>query len=130
MDGVHERIKQALIVADGQQPIIKLLGYSHLGQWPPPARSLHQTEDGFLTTVLKLLRRLPVYPMFGGGSTRLQPVYVEDVAEAITMTLRSPHTKADTYEFGGPRVYTYAEFLRSVAHEAGRANTGRSSLET
>src|SRR5713226_4271202 len=36
-------------------------------------------DDAFLTTVLKLLRQLPVYPMFGRGLTRLQPAYVEDV---------------------------------------------------
>src|ERR1700732_3305680 len=40
-------------------------------------------DDAFLTTVLKLLGRLPIYPMFGRGLTRLQPAYVEDVAEAI-----------------------------------------------
>ena len=32
-------------------------------------------DDAFLTTVLELLRRLPAYPMFGGGDMRLQPVY-------------------------------------------------------
>src|SRR5512143_2254501 len=41
-------------------------------------------QDAFLATILKLLQRLPVYPMFGRGSTRLQPAYVEDVAEAIS----------------------------------------------
>ena len=40
-------------------------------------------DDAFLTTILKLLRQLPIYPMFGRGLTRLQPAYVEDVAEAI-----------------------------------------------
>ena len=40
-------------------------------------------DDSFLTTILKLLGRLPIYPMFGRGRTRLQPAYVEDVAEAI-----------------------------------------------
>jgi hypothetical protein len=31
--------------------------------------------DAFLTTILKLLRRLPIYPMFGRGRTRVQPAY-------------------------------------------------------
>ena len=44
-------------------------------------------DDAFLTTVLKFLRQLPVYPMFGRGLTRLQPAYVEDVAEAIGRTM-------------------------------------------
>ena len=76
-------------------------------------------DDAFLTTVLKLLRRLPIYPMFGRGLTRLQPAYVEDVAEAIARALQGAQTQAITYECGGPRVYSYAELLRAVAHEAG-----------
>ena len=35
-------------------------------------------DDAFLTTILRLLRRLPIYPMFGRGLTKLQPAYVED----------------------------------------------------
>ena len=45
-------------------------------------------DDAFLTTILKLLRRLPIYPMFGRGLTRLQPAYVNDVAEAIATVLQ------------------------------------------
>jgi uncharacterized protein YbjT (DUF2867 family) len=73
-------------------------------------------NDAFLTTVLGLLRRLPIYPMFGRGRTRLQPAYVEDVAEAIAQTLQRPNST--TYELGGPRVYSYVDFLRVVAREA------------
>ena len=76
-------------------------------------------DDAFLTTVLKLLRRFPIYPMFGRGLTRLQPAYVEDVAEAIVRALQGTETRAITYECGGPRVYSYKEFLRAVAHETG-----------
>jgi uncharacterized protein YbjT (DUF2867 family) len=76
-------------------------------------------DDAFLTTVLSLLRRLPAYPMFGRGRTRLQPAYVEDVAEAIARAVDRPHARAVTFECGGPRVYSYEEFLRAVAREAG-----------
>jgi uncharacterized protein YbjT (DUF2867 family) len=76
-------------------------------------------DDAFLTIILKLLRRLPIYPMFGRGLTRLQPAYVEDVAEAIARALQGMETRAITYECVGPRVYSYKEFLRFVAHEAG-----------
>jgi NADH dehydrogenase len=44
-------------------------------------------DDAFLTTILKLLRQLPIYPMFGRGRTRLQPAYVEDLAEAVDRVL-------------------------------------------
>ena len=76
-------------------------------------------DDAFLTTILELLRRLPIYPMFGRGLTKLQPAYVEDVAEAIARALQERETRAITYECGGPRVYSYEEVLRAVAHEAG-----------
>ena len=76
-------------------------------------------DDAFLTTVITLLRRLPIYPMFGHGLTRLQPADVEDVAEAIARALQRIQRSAVTFECAGPRVYSYEEFLRAVAHEAG-----------
>jgi uncharacterized protein YbjT (DUF2867 family) len=75
-------------------------------------------DNSFLTTILKLLQRLPIYPMFGRGLTRLQPAYVEDVAEAIARALQQTEGHATTFECGGPRVYAYEELLRAVAHEA------------
>ncbi len=75
-------------------------------------------DDAFLTTILRLLRQLPVYPMFGRGLTRLQPAYVEDVAEAIGWIVRRAETPSTIFEFGGPRIYSYEEFLRTVAHQA------------
>src|SRR5437667_6244537 len=75
-------------------------------------------DDAFLTTILKLLDQLPIYPMFGGGLTRLQPAYVEDVAEAVARTLQRTEMHAITFECAGPRIYTYEELLRTVAQEA------------
>lgn len=72
-------------------------------------------DDAFLTTVARLLRILPVYPMFGGGETKLQPVYVEDVAEGIARVLAGGRGSAASYEFVGARVYTYKELVRTVA---------------
>src|SRR6202051_3298976 len=76
-------------------------------------------DDAFLTTVLKLIRQFPIYPMFGRGRTRLQPAYVEDVAEAVARVMRRAETHSIIFEFGGPRVYSYEQFLRAVAHQVG-----------
>jgi uncharacterized protein YbjT (DUF2867 family) len=76
-------------------------------------------DDAFLTTILALLRRLPIYPMFGRGLTRLQPAFVEDVSEAIATALERRQPHVITFECGGPRVYSYEELLRAVAREAG-----------
>ena len=80
------------------------------------------SDDAFLNTLIKLLRRLPAYPMFGRGQTRLQPADVEDVGEVVARLMQSKGKEAITVECGGPRIYTYAELLRSIA---GAANVKR-----
>jgi uncharacterized protein YbjT (DUF2867 family) len=57
--------------------------------------------------------------MFDSGLTRLQPTYVEDVAEAIVRAAQRTETNAITFECSGPRVYPYEELLRAIAREAG-----------
>jgi uncharacterized protein YbjT (DUF2867 family) len=76
-------------------------------------------DDAFLTTILRLLRSLPAYPVFGDGRTRLQPVYVDDVAAAIAQILRQAQRPYPIYELAGPRIYSYEELLRTVARTAG-----------
>jgi uncharacterized protein YbjT (DUF2867 family) len=76
-------------------------------------------DDGFLTTILKLLRILPAYPIFGDGRTRLQPAYADDVAEAITQVLRQSKRPYPIYELAGPRVYSYEQLVRTIARAAG-----------
>lgn len=75
-------------------------------------------DDALLTTLLKLLKRLPFFPMFGDGQMRLQPVYVEDVGEAIAKIMQSEQTGLTMLECSGPRVYSYEELLRTVASAA------------
>jgi uncharacterized protein YbjT (DUF2867 family) len=76
-------------------------------------------DDGFLTTILRLLRVLPAYPIFGDGRTRLQPAYADDVAAAITQLLRQSKKPYPIYELAGPRVYSYEELVRTIARTAG-----------
>jgi uncharacterized protein YbjT (DUF2867 family) len=75
--------------------------------------------DALVTRLLTMLRQMPVFPMFGAGATRLQPVYVEDVAEAITRTLQLPIAQ-QLYELAGPNIYNYEELLRTLAAALGR----------
>jgi uncharacterized protein YbjT (DUF2867 family) len=77
------------------------------------------SDDAFLTTILRLLRSLPAYPIFGDGKTRLQPVYVDDVAAAIAQILRQSQNPYPVYELAGPRIYSYEELLRTIARIAG-----------
>jgi uncharacterized protein YbjT (DUF2867 family) len=76
-------------------------------------------DDAFLTTILRLLRSMPAYPMFGNGRTRLQPVYVDDVGAAIAEILRQSQKPYPVYELAGPQIYSYEELLRTIARIAG-----------
>ena len=76
-------------------------------------------DDTFLTTILRLLRTLPAYPLFGDGRTRLQPVFVGDIGAAIAQILRQAQRPYPLYELAGPRVYSYEELLRTIARIAG-----------
>ena len=56
--------------------------------------------------------------MFGQGTTRLQPAYVDDVAEAVVRALQASTTHPITYELGGPSIYIYKELLQTIARRA------------
>jgi uncharacterized protein YbjT (DUF2867 family) len=75
-------------------------------------------DDAFLTPLLKHLRNVGFFPMFGRGRTVLQPSYVEDVAEAIVSVFKAPDTET-TYELGGPHIYTYENLLRAIGTHLG-----------
>jgi len=68
-------------------------------------------SDALFNTLAELARLLPVLPLIGGGQTRLQPVFVEDVAEAIACILTDPGTAGRTYELAAPGVYTVRELV-------------------
>jgi uncharacterized protein YbjT (DUF2867 family) len=76
--------------------------------------------DALFGTLAHLARLLPVVPLIGGGHTRLQPVYVGDVAEGIARILADPATAGRTYELAGPEVYTMRELVMIVLRIIGR----------
>lgn len=75
--------------------------------------------DALFGTVSDIARLLPAVPLIGGG-TRLQPVYVEDVAEAIARMLEDRGTAGRTYELAGPDVYTLRELVELALRFARR----------
>lgn len=89
-------------------------------------------EDHFFNMFAGMMRFLPALPVigapalpkisigggqapgidfFGDGGCRFQPVFVGDVAAAMVQALDDPGTCAQTYELGGPRVYSFKEIM-------------------
>jgi NADH dehydrogenase len=77
-------------------------------------------EDAFFNRLAALARVMPVLPLFGGGETKLQPVYVSDVAAAVARALAAPGAEGKVYELGGSRAYTYKALVRLVLTQIGR----------
>jgi uncharacterized protein YbjT (DUF2867 family) len=76
-------------------------------------------EDGFFTRFAEIARVSPFLPLIG-ASTRFQPIYVADVAQAVAAALSMPDAAGKTYELGGPRTYTMKELLQYITREIDR----------
>jgi NADH dehydrogenase len=72
--------------------------------------------DALFGTLAELVRLLPVLPLIGSGSTLLQPVFVDDVAEAVARILTDPATVGRIYELASPGVYTLRELVTMTLH--------------
>ena len=66
-------------------------------------------EDDFFNRFGALACHLPVLPLLGGGRTRLQPVYVGDVGQAVAAAVSGLAKPGAAYELGGPRTMTLRE---------------------
>jgi NADH dehydrogenase len=74
-------------------------------------------EDILVNNIAWLLRRLPVFAIPGKGDYRLQPVYVDDVADQAVHAARlSENVVTDVV---GPEVYSFREFLELIAEAVG-----------
>jgi uncharacterized protein YbjT (DUF2867 family) len=77
-------------------------------------------EDQFTNRFASLARLSPVLPLIGGGETRMQPVYVGDVATAVADAVDGKAKAGATYELGGPEVLTMREIMEVICKITGR----------
>jgi len=76
-------------------------------------------DDDFFNRFAGLATISPALPLIG-GETKFQPVYVGDVADAITAALEDEKSAGKTYELGGPRTYTFRELMELTLKEIQR----------
>lgn len=78
-------------------------------------------EDDFFNRFASLARISPVLPLIGGGETKFQPVFVGDVATAITRAVEGEATPRTVYELGGPEVKSFRELMEITLREIDRS---------
>jgi NADH dehydrogenase len=122
--GVARLVHVSAIGADPESPAAygrsKAAGEARVREHFPAATVVRPStvfgvEDEFFNKFANIFRYAPVFApipiLLHGGKTRLQPVYVRDVAEAIARCLERKETAGRTFELGGPRIYTFKELL-------------------
>lgn len=97
-------------------------------------------EDGFFNLFAGLSRFLPFLPVFGcpvmptlsrgedgfsldfygDGGTKFQPVYVGDVADAIITVMESNTSAGQTFELGGPTIYSFKQLMELLLRYTNR----------
>jgi uncharacterized protein YbjT (DUF2867 family) len=127
--GVQRLVQVSAIGADAESPSAyarsKAAGEAAVRAAFPQATILRPSvlfgpEDDFFNRFAAMARISPALPLFGGGATKFQPVYVGDVADAIVKSLTEPSAAGRTFELGGPTVYSFEELMRLVLAETGR----------
>jgi uncharacterized protein YbjT (DUF2867 family) len=76
--------------------------------------------DSFLNRFAGLLAAIPVAFPLARANARLQPVWVDDVVDALLHCLHGGASSRKTYQLGGPKVYTLREIVSMVATLTGR----------
>jgi NADH dehydrogenase len=67
-------------------------------------------DGGVLPTFVRLARFAPVTPIIGSGRLRLQPIWVEDLAEYYALAVSEHEAANRTFELGGPEAVSWNEF--------------------
>ena len=71
-------------------------------------------EDQLFNRFAAMARVSPVLPLVGGGETRLQPVFVGDVAAAVVRAVEGTLERARVYELGGPEVMSLRAIMETT----------------
>jgi NADH dehydrogenase len=76
-------------------------------------------DGGVLPTFVRLARYAPVTPIIGPGTQRLQPIWVEDLAQYYVHAVSEPAAVNRTFELGGPDAVSWNEFWKRLKRVLG-----------
>jgi uncharacterized protein YbjT (DUF2867 family) len=77
-------------------------------------------DGGALPLFIKQVKYSPVVTVIGSGLQRIQPIWVDDVAEYLARGVDQPQAANRTFEIGGPDVVTWNELYLKIAKVLGK----------
>jgi NADH dehydrogenase len=72
-----------------------------------------------ITQFARMVRYLPVTPIVGPGTQRIQPIFVDDVAQFVARGVDLPEAANRTFELGGPQIVTWNELWQRLQKTLG-----------
>jgi uncharacterized protein YbjT (DUF2867 family) len=76
-------------------------------------------DGGVLPTFVRLARFAPVTPIIGSGTERLQPIWIEDLAEYYARAITEPAAANRTFDLVGPEAVSWNEFWERLKRVLG-----------
>ncbi len=77
-------------------------------------------RDRNMWRLIRLLKITPVMPIFGDGESLQQPIFVDDVAQAVLLALQNDTTIGRSYNIAGKTPLTYNQVIDTVANALGK----------
>jgi uncharacterized protein YbjT (DUF2867 family) len=74
-------------------------------------------RDRNISRLIRWLKYLPFFPVFGDGNYLQQPIYVDDVAQAVVSCLDSENTIRKSYNIAGEQSLTYNQLIDTIAKQ-------------
>lgn len=71
-------------------------------------------NDRNLSEIVKIIKKIRFFPLFGKAQGLRQPIYVDDVAKACALAMQSPKACNKAYNISGAEQLTYKEMVRRV----------------
>jgi len=80
---------------------------------------IYGSGDGFTTRLSGMIKLSPFLPVIGSGTSKVQPIFINDVVSCILKAMTSNSFSNEIYEIGGPEQLTYEEVTLTLAKALG-----------
>jgi NADH dehydrogenase len=117
--GVDERTKDAVPYFAAKWEMERAVRESGLEHVILRPSFVFGRDGGVLRTFVRLARFAPVTPIVGPGTQKLQPIWVEDLAEHYAVAVTEQVAANRTFELGGPDAVTWNEFWERLKRTLG-----------